>query len=191
MAIAPVLAQVAVDLDGLGEALAVPGSRLLDVGTGTGWLAIALARTFPSTEVTGIDIFAPSLALAARNVAAEHMSHRVTIQERDISTLDEPAEYDAIWLPLPFLPQAVVPKAIERALRALRPGGWVLPGTFAGPGDALSLLLNDLRIVRSGGHPWSGDQMLNMLSNAGFTDCQEKDRTWPAPVRVFAARRPI
>ena len=44
--------------------------QILDVGTGVGWLAVALARAYPQARVLGIDIFPPALDLAAANVAA-------------------------------------------------------------------------------------------------------------------------
>jgi len=190
MAIAPVFAAASLILPGLADALAGPDAAFLDVGTGTGWLAIATARAFPAARVVGIDIFEPSLALARRNVDAEQMADRVTLRRVDVTELDEPDAYDAVFLPLPFLPRAVVPEAIERAGRALRPGGWLLPGTFAGPGDPLSLLLTDLRIVRSGGHPWPVSEMVGMLRSAGLDGAHEVPRTWPAPLQLFAARRP-
>jgi hypothetical protein len=66
----------------------------------------------------------------------------------------------------------------------------VLPGTFAGPDDRLSALLVDLRIVRSGGHPWRADELAAAMTAAGFDDVGEVARTWAAPVRLFAGRRP-
>ena len=50
--------------------LAAPGALLLDIGTGTGWLAIALARAHPALQVVGLDIFEPALDLARTNIAA-------------------------------------------------------------------------------------------------------------------------
>ena len=190
MAIAPVFALAAGRLPGLADALGASSAAFLDVGTGTGWLAIATARTFPTARVVGIDVFEPALALARRNIDAEGLADRVTVRTVDVTALDETDAYDAVWLPLPFLPRAIVPQAIDRAVRALRFGGWLLPGTFAGPDDPLARLLVDLRIVRSGGHPWAVEELVDMLTAAGLGDAQEMPRTWPAPVRLFAARRP-
>jgi SAM-dependent methyltransferase len=172
-----------------GLDLSRPGARFLDVGTGTGWLAIATARRFPSLQVTGIDIFEPALQLARRNVAAEGMSERVALTTLNAIDLDGSETYDAIWLPLPFMPKDIVPQAMAAAVRALRPGGWLLPGTFAGPGDRLSQLLIDLRTVRSGGHPWQPEDLVALLGAHGLADAQEIPRTWAAPVRLYAGRR--
>lgn len=189
MAIAPVFAIAASQLDGLAGALAAPTATFLDVGTGTGWLAIATARAFPAASVVGIDILEPALRLARRNVTAEQLDHRITLRQLDVTALADTGTYDAIWLPLPFLPKDVVASAVERARDALRPGGWLLPGTFAGPDDHLSRLLVDVRIVRSGGHPWTDDDLLDLLGRAGLCDPHELPRSWPAPVRLFAAQR--
>ena len=103
--------------------------------------------------------------------------------------LDGGETYDAIWLPTPFMPQAIVPAAAAAATKALRPGGWLLPGTFAGPGDRLSQLLLDLRTVRSGGHPWTPEELLDLLAAQDLVDVQEVPRTWAAPVRLYAGHR--
>lgn len=91
-------------LDGLDDRLGTPGSTFLDVGTGTGWLAIATARTFPEVRVTGIDIFEPALHLARQNVVGKGMQDRVDLKEQNAVDITEEAIYDVIWLPLPFMP---------------------------------------------------------------------------------------
>ena len=190
MSIAPVIATAAQRLPDLGERLAAPGAMLLDIGTGTGWLSLALAATFPSARVVGIDLFEPALALARKNVAAHPAGERVELRTLDVCALDDEEVFDAVWLPLPFLPRDVVRVAADRVLRALRPGGWVLPGTFVGPGDELGRLLTELRIRRSGGYPWSTDELHAVLHEAGYDGAIKLERTWAAPVDLHAARKP-
>ncbi len=176
-------------LDGLATMLGASDAAILDVGTGTGWLAIALARAYPQAHVVGLDLFDTALDLARRNVIAEGLDGRVELRRQDVVALDDEAVYDAIWLPLPFLPREIVPAAIAASTRALKPGGWLLPGMFAGPGDRLSQLLLDLRTARSGGHPWTPQQVVDLVSDGGLSAAGEVPRTWAAPVRLYAGRK--
>jgi len=177
-------------LPDLGGRLAAPGARFLDIGTGAGWFAIAMARSHPNLTVVGIDIFAPALVLGHANVQEQGLADRVELRLQDATDLDDAERYDAIWLPLPFLPAGIVDAVIAAAASALHPGGWLLPGTFTGPDDRLSQLLTDLRIVRSGGHPWRPEELIDRLRAAGLLDAQEITRTWSAPVRLYAGQRP-
>jgi SAM-dependent methyltransferase len=177
------------ELEGLAAALEAPGGRFLDVGTGTGWLAIATASAFPSVHIVGIDIFEPALALARRNVADAGLTDRIELRAQDGARLAAEASFDAIWLPLPFMPPDTVRAAVEASAGALRPGGWLLGGTFAGSGDRLSELLVELRTARSGGRAWTRAQLVEMYASASLVDADELVRTWSAPVRLFVARR--
>jgi SAM-dependent methyltransferase len=176
-------------LTGLGDALRNPGAQVLDVGTGTGWLAIALARTYPDLHVVGLDIFETPLALARGNVAAAGLEDRVELHLGDVLALDEDAVFDAIWLPLPFRPPDLVPGAVAGAVRALKPGGWLVPGTFAAPDDRLSQQLLELRTLRAGGHPWGKEEILDLLVEAELLEVVAVPRTWAAPVLLYGGRR--
>lgn len=65
--------------------LEIPPTRILDVGTGSGLIALMLAQRFPTAGVEGIDIHAPSLSQAVENVAASPFASRVIMREDDFS----------------------------------------------------------------------------------------------------------
>jgi len=165
-------------------------AQILDVGTGVGWLAVALAHQYPDARVVGIDIFEPALELARSNVAAEHLPDRIELRRQDVLTLAESPVFDLVWLALPFLPPRIVPTALAAVHGALKPGGWLIAGTFAPAGpDRLAELLMDLRTVRSGGRPWTAPDLLPLLAAAGYQDTAQVPRTWAAPVHVYLGRR--
>jgi len=118
MAISGALGTAGQLLPDLGRRLHADGGRFLDVGTGTGWLAIAIARAFPEVEVVGIDIFEPAAELARVNVHSEGLDDRVQIRLVDVTALTGDERFDAIWLPLPFLPKDVVHQALPAAIAA-------------------------------------------------------------------------
>ena len=51
--------------------------RIADVGTGSGCLAVALARELPHAEIFATDISEPALAVARRNAARHNVAHRI------------------------------------------------------------------------------------------------------------------
>ncbi|HMR97110.1 MAG TPA: class I SAM-dependent methyltransferase [Microthrixaceae bacterium] len=171
----------------LGHVVHREDGVFLDVGTGTGWLAIAMARTFPNLRIVGVDVFEPALELARRNVVDEGLDDRIELRLQDASQLDDVDAYDAVWIALPFIPGPIVPAVLDAARRSLRHGGVVLPGTFDRPPDRLARMLVELRTLRSGGHPWSPTELCDLLSERGFESARHLPRTWPVPVELYLA----
>jgi len=62
----------------------VPVLRIADVGTGSGCLAVALARWLPAAQVVATDMSAAALAIAARNVCRHEVQDRVTLVRCDL-----------------------------------------------------------------------------------------------------------
>ncbi|GAC1351401.1 MAG: bifunctional demethylmenaquinone methyltransferase/2-methoxy-6-polyprenyl-1,4-benzoquinol methylase UbiE [Polyangiales bacterium] len=61
--------------------------HVLDVATGTGDLAIAIARKHPSAHVVGVDPSPKMLAVAERKASVAALQHRVTFREGDAQCL--------------------------------------------------------------------------------------------------------
>jgi tRNA1(Val) A37 N6-methylase TrmN6 len=58
--------------------------RVLDAGTGTGFLALAMARAFPEARIEGIDISPQSVALARRNAVLNGLEDRCAFLQEDV-----------------------------------------------------------------------------------------------------------
>jgi len=68
----PIIAPAAVGvLDEIDDAVAAGATRVLDIGTGTGTLAVAAIRRWPSVRVTGIDASSGMIAKASAVADAE------------------------------------------------------------------------------------------------------------------------
>jgi SAM-dependent methyltransferase len=160
--------------------------RFLDVGTGSGWLAIEAARVWPGMQVVGLDIWEPALALAEANVAGEGLAHRITFRRQSVAALDDEAAFDLVWLPAMFMPRQVVETALPRLARALKPGGMLILGRYATRPGALGRAVDDLLTVRSGGEPWEDREIAAQARAAGLADAEFVDT---GPVRSMLGRR--
>ena len=59
-------------------------ARILDIGTGSGCIAIALAHFLPECQVVAIDVSATALQIARENAAIHNVANRIDFQELDI-----------------------------------------------------------------------------------------------------------
>ena len=97
------------------EEIATP-RRVLDLGTGTGVVAIALAERYPEAEVLGIDL-SPGMIEEARSKLPAELADRVRFEVGDASALACPdADLDLVVL------SNMIPFSDELA-RVVAPGG--------------------------------------------------------------------
>ncbi len=76
--------------------------RLLDVGTGSGCIAISLAHHFPSTHVHALDVSLEALTIAKANAVSNQVA--LTFLEQDILQLDTlPMQFDVIVSNPPYV----------------------------------------------------------------------------------------
>jgi release factor glutamine methyltransferase len=89
------------------ERLETPPKRILDLGTGSGAIALALASKYSDAEVTATDQSEDAITLAKENAAALNLSSRVTfINGTWFEPLDEGARFDLIVSNPPYLTEA-------------------------------------------------------------------------------------
>ena len=67
-------------------AWAAGGTRILDVGTGTGLVALMMAQRFPEARVTAIDVDEGAVEQACENVAASPFADRVEVVWSDVQS---------------------------------------------------------------------------------------------------------
>lgn len=69
---------------GRKQTLSGEGLQIIDVGTGSGCLAIALAKELPEAQVTGTDISEKALAVAQRNATKHAVTNRLCFLQRNL-----------------------------------------------------------------------------------------------------------
>lgn len=77
--------------------------RILDVGTGTGLIALMMAQRFPAANIVGIDIDEASLEQAKENVESTPFKTRISIEKQDFSDINSfSRQFDLIVSNPPF-----------------------------------------------------------------------------------------
>jgi 2-polyprenyl-3-methyl-5-hydroxy-6-metoxy-1,4-benzoquinol methylase len=107
---------------GLAMLEATP-ARCLDVGTGTGSVALMLAERYPGAEVLGIDVSQQMIDRA--RAKAERSGSPARFELVDVSNLDAPRRFDLITM-------LNMPPFFDRLADLLEPGGYVVHASSAG-----------------------------------------------------------
>ncbi len=76
------------------------GPRVLDVGTGTGVVALMMAQRYPEAQVTALDIDEGAVRQAKLNVAHSPFAVRVTVLQERVQ--EHEGQYDAVVSNPPF-----------------------------------------------------------------------------------------
>jgi len=160
--------------------VASPG-RWADLGTGSGCLAIALARLWPSSRGIATDVSPQALAQARSNVAAHGLAERLLLREGrwweplaawagslELVVANPPYIPTAVWRGLEPLVREHEPAlgldggpdglgairaVIAGAAGHLAPGGWLLLEHHHDQSPAVQALLAQSGLVELGAHP--------------------------------------
>jgi release factor glutamine methyltransferase len=113
---------------------------VLDVGTGSGAIALAVADELPGAAVTATDIYPEALEVAAANAAALGLAERVSLAA---GSLPAAGSFDLLLANLPYV-SAREWLELEPELREFEPRGALTPGPTGL--EAFEALLGELSI---------------------------------------------
>ena len=88
--------------------LARKDGRILDIGTGTGLIALMMAQRYPEARVTAIDIDEGAVAQATDNVQNSPFADRIQVSLADVKTFEPTETYDAIVCNPPYFNNALI-----------------------------------------------------------------------------------
>jgi len=81
---------------------AIEPGKILDIGTGTGLIALMMAQRFPGAKITGVEINADACNQAKENVVNSIFSNQIEILHLDILEWKSPFRFDSIVCNPPF-----------------------------------------------------------------------------------------
>lgn len=127
------------------RAHAPPAARVLDLGVGSGAIAIALAHARLDLHVTGVDSSADALALAHENVARHAMQARIELCQGEWFAAVPGRQFDLLVSNPPYVDPART-DLLAADVRRYEPG----QALFSAPGDPASAYRQILAGVEAG-----------------------------------------
>jgi SAM-dependent methyltransferase len=175
-------------LTGLGERLAAPGARFLDIGAGVAVLSVQMALTWPELGVVAVEPWAPAVEVARQNRRAAGLESRIELRELPAERLDDEQVFDLAWVAALFIPEAAFLEIVRRVQRALRPGAWLLLPVLKDR-EALALRVTRLRTAVWGGTALGVRALQALLGELGFAEVQTVSSSPASSTALLAARR--
>lgn len=92
------------------------GRRVLDIGTGTGLIALMMAQRFPQAEIDAIEIDHDAAVQAAENVAYSPFVDRIRVSETSLQNFKPTTHYNIIVTNPPFFAHSLRSPSESRSL---------------------------------------------------------------------------
>ena len=187
---APIIAPAAVGvLDEVADAIESGAERILDIGTGTGTLPVAILRRWPQVRVTAIDASSGMIEMAQAEanrllgpIKRDRLDLRVAFAD-DLPVSDGAFDLAVSSFVLQLVPNRY--RALREARRSLVPGGrlayvtWLADDRAFVPDVDFDATLDEVGI---GAREWnhrpgdvpSVDSAVSQLRRAGFADVRAR-----------------
>lgn len=100
------------------------GSHILDIGSGTGLIALMMAQRYPNAEVEGVEIDREAAAQSLENISESPFHDRISVQAVALQAFRPSRKFDSIVTNPPFFVGSLTPpdrlRSVARHARTLR-----------------------------------------------------------------------
>lgn len=173
------------------QALPAPPQRSLDLGTGSGAIALALAQSYPGSHVVAVDLSDDALTLAKENATAVGLSERVEFLKSDwFSEISAEAKFDLVLANPPYLSERETAETAPE-VRGYEPHS-ALTAEAEGTGDLKTIISQTEAFLGAGGllAMETGIQqhttLLGWCAGAGYSRSESKQDLTGRDRYVFA-----
>lgn len=113
--------------------------KIMDVATGTGDLAIAMAKRVDRTQILGVDLSEEMLAVARRKIEKQGLEERIMLEKGDAENLSMVASesIDAVTVAFGVRNFENIERGLSELYRTLKPGGKLVVLEFSMPKNRL------------------------------------------------------
>jgi len=122
--------------------------RIVDVGTGSGCIAIALAHELPETEITAVDLSREALEVARLNATRLQVESQIRFLQSDLLTLVADERFEFVVSNPPYVGECEADR-VQREVRKFEPHMAVFGGEQGL--DIIQRLVTEARAVLFGG----------------------------------------
>ena len=184
----------------VGEVRRAKPGRILDVATGTGDLAIAMARRICDVQVLGVDLSEQMLAVARRKIEARGLDGRIVLDRGDAERLAvADASVDVATVAFGVRNFGDLGAGLRELARTIKPGGKVVILEFSRPRNRVfralyefysykilprigGLVSRDKRayeyLPASVGEFPAPEEFMAMMARAGFRNCRARSQSF-------------
>ena len=184
----------------VGEVRRAKPGRILDVATGTGDLAIAMARRIRDVQVLGVDLSEQMLAVARRKIEARGLDGPIVLDRGDAERLAvADASVDVATVAFGVRNFGDLGAGLRELARTIKPGGKVVILEFSRPRNRVfralyefysykilprigGLVSRDKRayeyLPASVGEFPAPEEFMAMMARAGFRNCRARSQSF-------------
>lgn len=185
--------------------------RILDLATGTGDLAIKMAKRIPKARIMGVDLSENMLAVAAEKVRRQGLDDHIALYQGDAENLDlTDGAVDVVTVAFGVRNFGNIDQGLQEIWRVLHGGGHVFILEFSTPRNFLVRKLYHFysnHIMKPVGGLVSHDrkaynylpdsivefpapeQFLQKMERAGFTECRRRGQSLGI-AQIYIGKKP-